>query len=40
MQGASSVAKDKFIKDNPDVKVAAINYDKNRAELKMQKQKR
>lgn len=34
MQGASSVAKDKFIKDNPDVKVAAINYDKNRAELK------
>ncbi|MCK9254600.1 MAG: hypothetical protein M0Q45_04255 [Bacteroidales bacterium] len=34
MQGASSVAKDKFIKDNPDVKIATINYDKNRAELK------
>lgn len=34
MKGAGSVAKDKFVKDNPETKIAAINYDKNRAELK------
>lgn len=40
MVGASSMAKDKFVKDTPESKMGQINYDKNRADLKASETKR
>jgi hypothetical protein len=40
MVGASSMAKDKFVKDIPESKMGQINYDKNRADLKATETKR
>lgn len=40
MVGASSAAKDKFVKDLPESKMGQINYDKNRADLKQAELKR
>jgi tetratricopeptide (TPR) repeat protein len=40
MVGASSMAKDKFVKDIPESKMGQINYDKNRADLKASETKR
>lgn len=40
MVGASSVAKDKFVKDLPESIMGQINYDKNRADLKTAETKR